>query len=67
MPKDTIKELLHGRDPKLLMNIHNVSGVNNPNIHLSEIDRPAHMEDFERSREFVKGEGESTQWGLPKE
>ena len=67
MPADTIKKVLHGRDPKLLMNIHNVSGVNNPNIHLSEIDRPSHMEDFERSGEFVKGAGESTQWGLPKE
>ncbi|MBK8495910.1 MAG: (2Fe-2S)-binding protein [Chitinophagaceae bacterium] len=67
MPADTIKKVLHGRDPKLLMNIHNVSGVNNPNIHLSEIDRPSHMEDFERSGQFVKGAGESTQWGLPKE
>jgi vacuolar-type H+-ATPase subunit D/Vma8 len=49
------------------MNIHNVSGVNNPNIHLSEIDRPAHNEDFAKSGNFVKGDGESTQWGLPKE
>ena len=67
MPNDTIKEVMGGRNPKLLMNIHNVSGVNNPNIHLSEIDRPSQMEDFERSGEFVKGEGESTQWGLTKE
>lgn len=67
MPADTIKKVLHGRDPKLLMNIHNVSGVNNPNIHLSEIDRPSQQEDFERSGDFVKGTGESTQWGLPKE
>jgi hypothetical protein len=49
------------------MNIHNVSGVNNPNIHLSEIDRPAHMEDFERSGDHVNGAGESTQWGLKKD
>jgi hypothetical protein len=49
------------------MNIHNVSGVNNPNIQLSEIDRPSHMDDFAKSGEFVKGDGESTQWGLPKE
>ena len=66
MPQDTIKEVMGGHDPKLLMNIHNVSGVNNPNIHLSEIERPAHIEDFEKSGEFVKGEGESTQWGLLK-
>ena len=67
MPNDTIKKVLNGRDPKLLMNIHNVSGVNNPNVQLSEIDRPSHMSDFAKSDEFVKGEGESTQWGLPKE
>ena len=67
MPIDTIKKVLHGRDPKLLMNIHNVSGVNNPNIHLSEIDRSSQMEDFVKSNDFIKGEGESTQWGLPKE
>ena len=67
MPADTIKKVLSGRDPKLLMNIHNVSGVNNPNVHLSEIERPAHTGDFAKSGEFVKGEGESTQWGLPKE
>lgn len=67
MPAETIKKVLHGRDPKLLMNIHNVSGVNNPNIQLSEINRPAHKADFVKSNEFTKGEGESTQWGLPKE
>jgi len=67
MPTDPIKKVLGGRDPKLIMNIHNVSGVNNPNVHLSEIERPAHMSDFAKSDEFVKGEGESTQWGLPKE
>ena len=67
MPTDTIKKVLSGRDPKLLMNIHNVSGVNNPNVSLSEIVRPAHTGDFAKSGEFVKGEGESTQWGLPKE
>ena len=67
MPKDTIKEVMGGRDPKLLMNIHNVSGVNNPNIHLSEINRPAHLEDFAKSGDHVNGDGESTQWGLKKD
>jgi NADH-quinone oxidoreductase subunit G len=67
MPNDTVKEVMGGRDPKLLMNIHNVSGVNNPNIHLSEIDRPAHMEDFARSGDHINGAGESTQWGLKKD
>ena len=35
-----------GKEPKFLMDIHNVSDVNKPNIHLSEIDGPAHSEDF---------------------
>jgi hypothetical protein len=49
------------------MNIHNVSEVNNPAVHLSEIEGPAHMENFEKSGDYVKGDGESTQWGLIKE
>jgi len=66
-PNETIKEVMGGRDPKLLMNIHNVSEVNNPAIHLSKIEGPAHMQDFAKSAEHVEGEGESTQWGLTKE
>ena len=50
MPKETIKEVMGGSDPKLLMDIHNVSEVNNPNIHLSEIDGPAHSDDFKKCR-----------------
>ena len=48
MPKETIKEVMHGVEPKLLMDIHSVSGVNNPDIHLSDIDRPAHSSDFKK-------------------
>ncbi|MEO7265059.1 MAG: 2Fe-2S iron-sulfur cluster-binding protein [Ferruginibacter sp.] len=46
MPNETIVEVMGGLQPKLLMNIHNVSDVNLPTIHLSEIDRPAHSDDF---------------------
>jgi NADH-quinone oxidoreductase subunit G len=65
-PKETIKAVLSGRDPKLLMNIHNVSEVNNPSIHLSEIKGPSHAEDFAHSADHVEGVGESTQWGMKK-
>ena len=65
MPKDTIKEVMDGRNPKLLMNIHNVSGVNNPNIYLSELDRPAHIDDFAKPVEQL--ENKSTQQELIKE
>lgn len=37
-----------GRDPKLLLDIHDVSDVNKPHIHLSKIDGPAHSDDFKQ-------------------
>lgn len=36
-----------GKEPKFTMDIHDVSEVNKPNIHLSEIPGPAHSDDFE--------------------
>jgi len=36
-----------GRQPRLLMDIHTVSEVNQNDIHLSELDRPANSGDFE--------------------
>ena len=47
VPRETIAEVMGGRDPKLLMDIHSVSGVNIPNTELSELNRPAHTGDFE--------------------
>ena len=46
VPRETIAEVMGGRDPKLLMDIHSVSGVNIPNTELSELNRPAHAGDF---------------------
>lgn len=46
VPQETIAEVMGGRDPKLLMNIHSVSGVNLPGTELSELERPAHTGDF---------------------
>ena len=46
MPNETIKEVMSGRNPKLLMNIHSVSEVNRPDLDLSEINGPAHSTDF---------------------
>ncbi|MBS1495346.1 MAG: (2Fe-2S)-binding protein [Bacteroidetes bacterium] len=63
VPAETVKEVMKGQAPKLLMNIHNVSEVNNPNIHLSEIDRPAHADDFSESATHTPGQGESDQFG----
>jgi NADH-quinone oxidoreductase subunit G len=47
-PNETVKKVMKGVEPKLLMDIHSVSGVNNPNIHLSDINGPAHSEDFKK-------------------
>jgi NADH-quinone oxidoreductase subunit G len=46
MPKETVQEVMGGRAPKLLMNIHDESEVNDPKIQLSEINGPAHAENF---------------------
>lgn len=46
IPKETFSEIMDGRNPKLLMDIHSVSGVNDPSIDLSELERPAHSTDF---------------------
>lgn len=35
-----------GKDPKLLLDIHNVSDVNRPQVDLSKIEGPAHSDNF---------------------
>ena len=46
IPTETLPEVLDGRQPKLLMDIHDVSEVNKQNIELSLLERPAHSTDF---------------------
>ena len=46
IPKDTLPEVMGGREPRLLMDIHNVSEVNRPDVDLSRIEGPAHSTDF---------------------
>lgn len=48
VPHETIGEVMGGRKPKLLMDIHNVSEVNKPNVHLSEVEGPATAEVFNK-------------------
>jgi NADH-quinone oxidoreductase subunit G len=45
LPAETIEKVMN-RSPRLLMDIHSVSEVNKPTVHLSEIPGPAHSEDF---------------------
>jgi NADH-quinone oxidoreductase subunit G len=45
-PTETFSAVHHGRQPKLLMDIHSVSEVNQTNIDLSSIQGPAHSSNF---------------------
>jgi NADH-quinone oxidoreductase subunit G len=45
-PKETVVEVMNGSQPRLFLNIHDVSEVNKPTITLSALDRPAHSTDF---------------------
>jgi len=46
-PRETIKEVMGGRDPKLLFDIHTVSEVNKPGVDLSAIPGPATSDVFD--------------------
>lgn len=45
-PNEFLPEVMDGRNPKLLMDIHEVSEVNKPHIELSKIEGPAHSDNF---------------------
>jgi NADH-quinone oxidoreductase subunit G len=45
-PQEVLYDVLDGRKPKLLMDIHSVSEVNRPEIDLSKIQGPSHSTDF---------------------
>lgn len=54
-PHETIEEVMGGRSPKLLMDIHEISDVNDPAVDLSLINGPATGKTFEKIK---KGEQE---------
>jgi NADH-quinone oxidoreductase subunit G len=45
-PQETVEKVMGGRSPKLLMDIHDESEVNQPGTDLSRINGPAHSDDF---------------------
>ncbi|MDB5247825.1 MAG: Fe-S-binding protein [Segetibacter sp.] len=49
-PHETIANVMGGRQPKLLMDIHSVSEVNKPSVHLNAIEGPATGEVFEKEK-----------------
>ena len=50
-PTETFSAVHHGRQPKLLMDIHSVSEVNQTNIELSAIKGPAHSNNFNSNKD----------------
>lgn len=62
-PAETIERVMKGVKPKLLMDIHSVSEVNNPEIELSKINGPAHAPDFKNATHHDKPYDETLQWG----
>ena len=48
-PNETIVNVMDGLKPRLLMDIHNVSEVNQPQIELSKIQGPANSEVFDEN------------------
>lgn len=51
IPTETFEKVHSGRQPNLLMDIHDVSNVNKPEIHLSLLERPAHSTDFKPNQD----------------
>ncbi len=45
-PQETFQAVHGGRDPKLLMDIHSVSDVNDPSQDLSKVNGPVTSETF---------------------
>ncbi len=45
-PQPVLIDKVIGKQPKLTLDIHDVSDVNKPDIHLSSIEGPAHSDDF---------------------
>jgi NADH-quinone oxidoreductase subunit G len=50
-PTETFSAVHHGRQPKLLMDIHSVSEVNQTNVDLSAINGPAHSNNFNSNKD----------------
>lgn len=49
-PKEFLPEVMGGRNPRLLMDIHTVSEVNRPEIELSKIEGPATSDVFDNEK-----------------
>jgi NADH-quinone oxidoreductase subunit G len=53
-PTPILIDKVIGKQPKMLLDIHSISDVNKPEIHLSKIDGPAHSDDFNSVTKVAK-------------
>jgi NADH-quinone oxidoreductase subunit G len=68
MPADPLYKVLQGRSPKLLMDIHTISEVNSPVVHLDKIQGPPHQQDFAHTADIIKADTDvAEQFGKPEE
>jgi NADH-quinone oxidoreductase subunit G len=51
-PQETIAEVMGGREPKLLMDIHNISDVNDPNVDLSQVKGAPTSSTYENTKKL---------------
>jgi NADH-quinone oxidoreductase subunit G len=54
-PHEALPEVMGGRQPRLLMDIHSISEVNKPETDLSKIQGPAHSNDFKKNEKYIGG------------
>ena len=53
-PPEFLEEVMHGAKPRYMLDIHEVSEVNEPDTRLDLIEGPAHSEDFEMDNKEEK-------------
>ena len=46
-PPEFLEDIMHGTHPRYMLDIHNVSEVNTPEVRLDLLEGPAHSDDFE--------------------
>lgn len=63
VPNDPLQEVMKGVQPKLLMDIHSISEVNNPAIDLSTIMGPSNSNDFKNAGQHEVPYDETIQFG----
>ncbi|MDD3773467.1 MAG: hypothetical protein PHC38_12565, partial [Weeksellaceae bacterium] len=57
-PTETMPKVMKGRDPKIKLNIHNVSEVNSPDRDISQIYGPATSRNYQDTGKQISDKSE---------